>query len=435
MTSPDPSVDPSASPLSGSAMDRRLAPKRFKSLRIGLIALVGLILLPVAVLTWRTLPGAGDRVVRKSDLVTATAERAIFDDALPVRAVAAPLHTVQIVAVEGGQVESVAVEDGASLTAGQPLAMLSNPRLRMEVTASEAQIAGQLGDLRGQQLQIARSRLDREQSISETAFNLLNAERELHIRSTLHARGFVSDAGLAQAQALADYHSARLGSLKRAEPAETSLAQHQLQGVLAASTQLQSNLVGVRSSLDALVVRAPAAGRLTAFDLQPGQPLTAGSVVGRIDSEDAYKLVADVDEFYLTKIAPGQTATAVIDGRNWPVTVARVLPQVTNGRFTAEFVFSRAAQPRLRRGQTLDLRITLGESRPALVLSSGAWLEAGGAFVYVLDAESRHAVKRPVRLGRRSPTQVEVLSGLAAHDRIIVSSYAAFDSAARLVLR
>lgn len=390
----------------------------------------------VSVLIWRALPGNGDLVVKTTDLATATAQRGIFDDALPVRALAAPLRTVQIVAIEGGQVEAVAVEDGASLVAGQPLATLSNPRLRMEVTATEAQIAGQLGDARGQQLQISRSRMDREQAISETAFNLLNAERELGIRSSLHAKGFVSDAGLAESQALADYHRNRLQSLRRAEPTETQLAQRQLQGVVSSSGQLQSNLSAVRASLDALTIRAPVAGRLTAFDLQPGQPLAGGAVVGQIDSEDAYKLVAEVDEFYLSRVSAGQGATATLEGRIWPLTISRVLPQVANGRFTAELVFKGATPPNLRRGQTLDLRITLGESRPALVLPTGAWLEgSGGAFAYVLDADGRHATKQAIRLGRRSPTQVEVLEGLAAQDRIVASSYAAFDAHPRLVLR
>jgi len=417
-------------------MDRRLPRKGFRLGRVGMGVAGGVIAAVIAVLIWRTLPGNGDLVVKKADLATATAQQAIFDDALPVRALAAPLRTVQIVAIEGGQVQGVQVEDGARLAAGQPLATLSNPRLRMEVTASEAQIAGQLGDARGQQLQISRSRMDREQAISETAFNLLNAERELGIRSSLHAKGFVSDAGLAESQALADYHRNRLQSLRRAEPSENQLAQRQLQGVVSSSSQLQSNLSAVRASLDALTIRAPVAGRLTAFDLQPGQPLAAGTVVGQIDSEDAYKLVAEVDEFYLARVSAGQGATATIDGQAWPLTISRVLPQVANGRFTAELVFRGATPPNLRRGQTLDLRITLGESRPALVLPTGAWLEgSGGAFVYVLDADGRRATRRAVRLGRRSPTQVEVLEGLAARDRIVASSYAAFDARPRLVLR
>jgi HlyD family secretion protein len=436
MSQTDPSSDlPLATPPAG-AMDRRLPRKRFKSSRVIMGVATAAFVTVIAVLIWRTLPGNGELVVNEADLATATAQQAIFEDALPVRAVAAPLRTVQIVAIEGGQVQNVQVEDGARLAAGQPLAILSNPRLRMEVTASEAQIAGQLGDARGQQLQISRSRMDREQAISETAFNLLNAERELGIRSSLHAKGIVSNAGLAESQALADYHRNRLQSLRRAEPSENQLAQRQLEGVIASSSQLQSNLSAVRASLDALTIRAPVAGRLTAFDLQPGQPLTAGTVVGQIDSEDAYKLVAEVDEFYLARVSAGQGATATLEGRTWPLTVSRVLPQVSNGRFTAELVFRGATPPNLRRGQTLDLRITLGESRPALVLPTGAWLEgSGGAFVYVLDADGRRATKRAIRLGRRSPTQVEVLQGLAAHDRIVASSYTAFDARPRLVFR
>ena len=101
-------------------------------------------------------------------------------------------------------------------------------------------------------------------------------------------------------------------------------------------------------------MRAPVAGRLTDFTLQPGQSLKAGDPVGQIDSEGAYKLTADVDEFYLGRVAPGQKATADFDGRTVPLTVSRVLPQVTNGRFRVELTFdgATAGDPAPRPGRS-----------------------------------------------------------------------------------
>jgi HlyD family secretion protein len=425
---------PGASPA--TSMDRRLAPRRMKAWRPALLAAGAVLLALAGFAAWRLLPGNGDLVLAGSDVTTAMVSRASFEDALPLRAAAAPLVTVQVVAVEGGQVQSVVAQDGADVVAGQPLAVLSNPRLRLEVASSEAQITGQLGDARGQELQLARNRLDREEAIGETAFNLLNAERELRIRSDLHAKGFVSDAGLAEVQAQAAYHRDRLARLRQAQGSEDALSARQLAGVRQSSTQLQANLGILHGSLDALTIRAPVAGRLTAFTLLPGQPLAAGATVGQVDSENAYKLVAEVDEFYLSRVAAGQPAVANIAGRAWPLTVARVLPQVTGGRFQVELTFKDATPPALRRGQTLDLRIVLGETRTALIAPAGPWLDSGGGTVaYVLDASGKRAVRRAVRLGRRSPTQVEVLEGVSPGERILTSSYQSFDGRRRLVLR
>jgi HlyD family secretion protein len=66
----------------------------------------------------------------------------------------------------------------------------------------------------------------------------------------------------------------------------------------------------VRAGLDALVIRAPMAGRLTNFTLQAGQTLKAGDTAGQVDSEGSWKLTADVDEFYLGRVAVGQKAVA-----------------------------------------------------------------------------------------------------------------------------
>ena len=426
-----------SSPRAGPpGMDRPLRRPRFRAGRLLVAAGAVAAVAALAALVWRTLPGGADLVVRSADIVFAEVVEGPFEDALPARGVVAPLRTVQVASIEGGQVQAVLVEDGARVEAGQPLAELSNPRLRMEVVASEAQIASQLGNARAQALQIARNRLEREREIGDAGFNLQTARRELGIRSRLHASGVVSDAGLADAQSQVDYFQSRLDMLNEARRAEDRLASAQSAEIAESIDRLQSNLDGVRASLDALVIHAPASGRLTAFDLVPGQPLTAGAIVGQVDSEDAFKLVAEIDEFYLARIEPGQSAQVRIGADDWPLGVARVLPQVTAGRFRAELVFAGATPPGLRRGQTLDVRLMLGDTRHALFLPAGPWLSsAGGTRAYVLDAQGRTATLRDIRTGRRSPTHVEILDGVAPGERVVTSSYDRFNARPRLVLR
>ena len=107
------------------------------------------------------------------------------------------------------------------------------------------------------------------------------------------------------------------------------------------------------------------------------------------------------------------------------LTVSKVLPAVKDGRFRVELTFDGAAPAGLNRGQTIDLRITLGSTAPALVAPVGGWLEAGGgAQVFVIDGDGAHARRRAIRTGRRNPEQVEILSGLSAGERIVTSNTA-----------
>ncbi len=205
-------------------------------------------------------------------------------------------------------------------------------------------------------------------------------------------------------------------------------------GVYATAGELRDSLAMTRAGLAALMVRAPVAGRLTAFTLLPGQMVKPGDAVGQVDSERAWKLIADVDQFYLGRVRAGLKAVADIDGSGVPLTFLKVLPQVTEGRFRVELAFDGAALTGLNRGQTLDVRLTLGADRPAVVAPAGGWLDAGGTVAFVLTGENR-AVRRAITTGRRNPDQVEVTSGLAPGDRIVTSPLAAYTPYQTLLLR
>ncbi|RZM05702.1 MAG: biotin/lipoyl-binding protein, partial [Sphingomonas sp.] len=162
-------------------MDRQVAkkPRPWWRSRAALIA-VAVVLVAVAV--WRVLPAAGSTDIASADVETGLVGRAPFADYLPVRATVAPKVTTLVGVLSGGQVESLLVQDGAMVAAGQPLARLANPELRLEVLTREAQIAGQLGDVSGQDLGIERNRLDRASQIAQANYDLIKARRELGIR-------------------------------------------------------------------------------------------------------------------------------------------------------------------------------------------------------------------------------------------------------------
>lgn len=408
-------------------------PKRAARRRL-LIGAGGAVAVALAGLAAWLAPGAGSLTVEGKDVVVAEVARAPFRDYLPLRAEVAPLTTVFVTAVEGGQVADVLVQDGAAVTAGAPIARLANPQLQLDVTGREADIAARLGDVSAQELSLQRARAEREQQTADTAFKLLTARRELAKRQRLREAGFESDAGVRPFADEVAYHQQRLASLQRGQAEEARIGAAQSAQTRQMADRLRSNLQIVQASLGSLVVRAPAAGRLTNFTLQPGQTLKAGETAGQVDSEGAYKLSAEIDEYYLGRIAPGQPATATVGDRTTGLHVLRVLPQVSAGRFRAEFAFEGPPPAGLRRGQGLDLRLSLGDTKPALVLPNAGWLEAsGGAYAFIV--QGGRAERRAITVGRRNPEQVEVLNGLRPGERVVVSSYSGLAAYNHLILR
>lgn len=413
-------------------MDRRIERPRWK--RWAPLAGGGLALL-IAVAAYLILSPAGARAVEKADIQVTAASNQPFQDFVPARGVVTPLQSIYLDAVEGGRVERLVVADGSIVQAGDLLAELSNPNLQRQVGATEAEISARMGDARGQMLQIQRSKVERDRELAQARYDLLQAEQNLSIRAGLHAKGFVSQAEIDRLEAAAAFSRDRVRALEASVGPESRMLAEQGGAIRQSMGQLQQNLNSVRGSLGALQLRAPAAGRLTAFDLQLGQTVETGQRVGQIDSEGANKLTAQVDEFYLGRVNLDQTGTLRHDGRTYALKVSRIVPQVVEGRFQVELQFTGAAPTNVRRGQTLEVELTLGETRPALVLPNGPFMQAtGGSWVFVVDGSGK-AVRRPIRTGRRNPQYVEVLDGLKPGDRVITSSYDGFADDARLILR
>ena len=409
-----------SNPTPGAGMDRKVVKPKTPWWRDKRL-LIAIAVVAIAIVGWRAIPASGSTDIDADDLQIGEVTRTAFDDYLPVRASVVPATTTLVGVMSGGQVEELFVQDGALVTKGQPLARLANPDLELTVLSQEAQIASQLGGVAGENLGIQRSRVDRAGQVAAAEYDLVRARRDLDIRRQLHDRGFVSDAGVKSYQEEVDYQTQRLGQLRQGRATEAGITATQGQMLSATRARLQRNLSAVRGSLDALTIRAPMAGRLTNFPLQPGQTLAPGDPAGQIDSEGDWKLEAEVDEYYLGRVEIGQTATTS-DGAK--LTVSKVLPTVADGRFRVELTFVTMPRQDLNRGQTLDVRITLGAAKQALIAPVGAWLTDGGSSAFVIDPDGDHARRVPVKIGRRNPRQVEILSGLEPGQRIITSNLA-----------
>lgn len=412
------SVDATIS--SGDGMDRRVQRARVAWWRRR-ATILALALALGAALIWRLLPPSGSTDIAAADIETGSVERAAFDDSLPVRATVTPAVTTLVGVLAGGRVEKLLVQDGTLVVSGQPLATLANPELRLDVLTREAQIVSQLGTVAGEDLAIERNRLDRAGQVEQASYDLIRARRELGKRQKLYNQGIVADAGVKSYAEEVVFQERRLARLRAGGAAEVGITATQNARLEDARSRLERNLLAVRAGLDALVIRAPARGRLTNFTIQPGQTLRPGDPAGQVDDEGSWKLVADVDEYYLGRVRVGQRAIA--GGAR--LTVTKVLPAVKDGRFGIELAFGNHTPAGLSRGQASDVRVTLGAASRTLVAPTGGWLEAGGGnSVFVLDADGAHARRRVLKTGRRNPEQVEILAGLAPGDRIVLSNTA-----------
>jgi len=417
--------------VSGGAMDRVIERKRIDP-RI-LIAGGVAALLAVILIFWLFAPRSDSVSVTRDRLTIAPVERGVFEDFLPLRARVTPLVTVYLDAVEGGQVQKKLVEDGAQVVQGQMLAVLSNAELQLSTLEKQAEVEQQLNNMRSQELALLNTRNSNLRDLNQAETDLAKARRQYDLYKPLAEKGFVSSKTFNDARDDLDYQTNRLRILRQSIAQNEALQSSQLGQLRAASSSLNSSMGVARDSLGQLNIRAPVTGQLSGFDIQLGQSLQQGERVGQIDSAGGDKLQADVDEFYLGRVAVGQTASADIDGKTYRLRVAKVYPQVRNGQFQIDLLFVGPEPQSMQRGQTVQAKLTLGDASKALLVPNGAFFnDTGGTWVFVVDKSGNGATRRAVQLGRRNSDYIEVLNGLQSGDRVITSSYSGLTDKNRL---
>jgi len=409
-------------PVSGGAMDRVIERKGID--RRILIAGGAALAILLLVVFWLFAPSADSQNVARDRLSIATVQNGVFEDFLPLRARVTPLVTVYLDAVEGGRVERKLVEDGAQVTQGQMLAVLSNAELQLSTLEKQAEVEQQLNNMRSQELALVQSHNANMRDVNQAETELAKAKRQYDLQKALAEKGFVARKTFNDTKDDLDFQNKRLEILRHSIAQTEALQRSQLQQLRAAASSLNTSMGVAQNSLGQLNIRAPVTGQLSGFEIQLGQSLQQGERIGQVDSAGADKLQADVDEFYLGRVVVGQAASADVNGKTYRLRVAKVYPQVRNGQFQIDLVFDGVEPAGVQRGQTIQAKLTVGDSSRAVLVPNGAFFnDTGGNWIFVVDRGGRSATKRSVQLGRRNSDFIEVLSGLKPGEQVITSSY------------
>jgi len=409
----------------GASMDRKIERKSRKALYVaGGIAATAALLLVV----WQSRGSSTSYTLDGERIRTAVVETGVFEDYIPLRGTVEPERSVFLDAIEGGRVERVLVDDGAFVTEGQPIIELSNTALQLDVIAREAEVSEQLNNLRNTQLAIEQNRLSLKSDLIEIDYQITRLGRLVQRYQELEGNKFVSRNEYEDATDELEYWENRRVVTRESQAQDERIRLAQIEQLEASVEQLEKNLALARANLENLLVRAPRAGQLTSLNAEIGESKARGERLGQIDDVDRFKATALVNEFYLNRVRVGQRATLTLEGDDFELEISKVYPNVQASQFEIDLRFLTAAPTRIRRGQTLQMQLVLGDAESnAVLLANGAFYnDTGGAWVFVLNADKTVAKRREVQLGRRNASSIEVIGGLVDGDEVIVSSYGSF---------
>ena len=414
-------------------MDRRIEQKSRRPLIIG--GTTGAVVL-LLIIFFATFDSSTSFTLDGQRIRTSQVATGVYEDFIPLRAAVEPERTVYLDAVDGGRVEDILVEEGSFVEEGQPLIDLSNTSLQLDVIAREADVSEQLNNLRNTQLAIEQNRLKLKSDLIEIDYEIRRLSRLVARYEELQGKQFISKNEYEDSRDELQYYRSRREVTRESQVQDEKFRLTQIEQLSSSVEHLERNLTLARSSVDNLLIRAPRSGQLTSLNAEIGESKDRGERLGQIDDVDRFKATALINEFYLNRVRNGQQAQLEVNGRDYLLEVSKIYPEVRASQFEVDFRFVGDAPPDIRRGQTLQLRLVLGDTteHTTLVANGPFFNDTGGAWVFVLGPDGKVATRRMVKLGRRNPSMIEVKAGLLPGDEVIISSYANFIEVDRLFI-
>lgn len=298
-----------------------------------------------------------------------------------------------------GKILEVLVEEGMNVKEGQVLARLDNSNVEAN-------------------LQLAVAQLDASKaSLEETRVRLNEAQLELDRVARLAQTGVSSQSELDAARAEVDSLKARLKQLET----EIEVAERQ---VSVWKQQVEDTLV-----------RAPFDGVVISKDAQPGEmisPVSAGSGFTRtgictIVDMSSLEIEVDVNESYINRVETGQPVQATLDAYpDWkiPAKVIAIIPTADRQKATVKVrIGFDQLDPRIL--PDMGVKVAFRSSGEEMQARQTAWVIPKSA---VIDDNGRDVVfvvqngkveRRAIQIANQGETEVTVLSGLSAGERIV----------------
>ncbi|WP_027126509.1 efflux RND transporter periplasmic adaptor subunit [Gelidibacter mesophilus] len=416
-------------------MDIQLEKKRFSTQKL---LIIGGIILLIALIVFVIFSSMGGSKlnVEKERISINTVEKGVFQENIPVNGIVMPITTIYLDALEGGRVEEKFVEDGAILKKGDPILRLSNTDLELSLINQETQVYNLLTQMQISQNAARQNTINKLNQNTDVESGLIEAKRLYELNSKLYEKKVIARQDYIKAKNEYDYQKERM-QLSKQILSEDSIAVKQEQSQVQNSyARTQNALELMRRKVADLVVKAPVDGQVTSLDAEIGQSKNKGERLGQIDVLSGFKVRADIDEHYISRIYNGQTGKFTMSGKSYSLSIKKVYTQVTNGRFQVDMQFEEDIPDGIRRGQTLQIRLALSDEKQAVLIPKGGFFQqTGGNWIFKISENGDTAYKVDITLGSQNTEYYEVLSGLQPGDKVITSSYDNYGDVQELVLK
>lgn len=359
-----------------------------------------------------------------------------FLDYMTATGTVEPIATIYLDVIEGGRIEHIFIEEGSMVKKGDIILQLSNPDLNLRIMTNQANLAEQENRLRDTKLMMEQQKIELRRQIIQLEFEQIRLNREFGRNLIFFDKGLISEEEYLLSDENYNLSKQTLVLFKERASQDSIFRSTQVNNLEDALSRMHDNLALVKDKLESLNVKAPIDGQLGTLDAEIGQTISNGFRLGQIHVLDDYKVMAPLDEHWIDRIRVGLACTLERNNKSFSLSIIKVYPEVRSGRFEVDMEFSEEKPNNIRTGQTYRIRVELGKPEKAIqILKSGFYSTTGGQWIYVVDPSGAFAIKRNITTGKMNPRYYEILDGLEAGEKVIISSYDTFGDNDKLILK
>jgi HlyD family secretion protein len=402
--------------------------KRIRQIAIGSATAVALAVVTIALA--RLEPAAPS--VDRDTLYTGRVERGEMLRQTRGPGTLVPREIRWIAAQSAGRVDRVIVRPGAVVKTDTILAELSNPDLMRQAEEARYGLEIAKATFAEFELNLRSKELDQKAAVAQARASYegarLQAEAERASGAVAELDVRRSELNAESLKAAYDIQIERLNQLGATVDAQIAAQQAKL-------AQEQNKYERMREQVEALSVRAGMDGVVQQVDIEEGAQVQAGTNIARVARPEELIAELKVPETQAKDVVVGQlvavdTRNGIVDGK-----VIRVDPAASEGTVQVDVELLGKLPPGARPQQSVDGTIEIERLPDVVYTGRPAYGQQDSTItLFKLVDAGAYAVRVPVRLGKTSVNQVEIVEGLTPGDEVILSDTSAWDDVDRIRL-
>ena len=402
-------------------MDKHITPKNKKTKKVLLYGITVLLLASLVLFNFTRKKQVN---ISLADVTIKTVQQDDFEDIVLLNATVEPKTSILINIIQGGAVAEIFAESGQIVKKGTPLMRIYNPNAELRYLTQETAMIEQINNLRNIRVSIKNQQLNLDEQLLSIDNSYKNAARQYNLDNKLYNKGIIARNDFEKTEQEYQFQKERKGVIKTSTSNEKTERKVQLARINTSLVNMHKSLELLRKNKENFIVKAPKDGQLSGFNPILGQSYNQGESVGKLAILDGYKLIANVDEYYNSKLKIGVKGIIHIENISYNIYISKIYQEIVNGQFKVELAFEKDSLPKsIKRGMSVRTKLFLSGNKKALLIPKGMFYQStNGKWVFVVNSNNK-ATKKNIKIGGENPFYYEILKGLKVGDKIIISSY------------